>query len=114
MNRFIAIAALLILTSAVSVSASRIYSDVPEDHWAAISVDWVSSQGIMTGPTGREAVFLPSGSVNRAELATVVTRLQNIQNKRIDELELKVLQLEYNLAIERQKNTVTTVPPVKK
>lgn len=114
MIRFVGIVIVLVFTSALSVSASRIFTDVPDDHWAAISIDWVSNQGIMTGPTGREAIFLPGDTVNRAELATVITRLQNIQNKRIDALELKVLQLEYELAMERQKKGTPTVQPVKK
>lgn len=113
MNRYALSIIVVLAITAGRVSANRVYTDVPADHWAVPSIDWVSNQGIMSGPNTRTAIFDPSGQVNRAELATVVTRLHNVLNKRIDALELQVLQLEYELTIERQRAALNTIPPAK-
>jgi hypothetical protein len=114
MNRYTLCFVVFLSFIAARASASRTYTDVPADHWAVPSIDWVTNQGIMSGPNAREEIFDPSGQVNRAELATVITRLHNVLNKRIDALELQVLQLEYELTIERQRSATTAIPPVKK
>ena len=85
--------ALLIAFSSGAYAQSA-YNDVPEDHWAATAIDWVTSRGIMTGPTGPEPLFDPAGAVNRAQMATVLTRLHSSIESDLQKLELRIAQLE--------------------
>jgi len=77
-------------------AASNVFSDVPVDHWAAKSISWADSHGIMKGPGNMPGKFDPSGVVNRAQLATVSERIFNGLNDRIEKLESRLDKLEKN------------------
>ena len=54
------------------------YSEVSSSHWAYNAISFVSAQGYMTGyPDG---TFKPDAPITRAEIATVISRLKNLQN----------------------------------
>jgi len=54
------------------------YSEVSSSHWAYNAISFVSAQGYMTGyPDG---TFKPDSPITRAEIATVISRLKNLQN----------------------------------
>jgi hypothetical protein len=71
----------ILITTTVGASAgyygSRFY-DVPTNHWAARSIDFVASQGLMYGK--QNGAFEPGNTVTRAELAVVLHRLYTNRN----------------------------------
>jgi hypothetical protein len=91
--------AILIIVALISfgsgVTAQNVYNDVQSDFWAASAIDWVTQKGIMVGPAGPESIFDPAGVVNRAQLATVVTRAYSTIEADLQQLELRIAQLEY-------------------
>lgn len=68
----------------VAFAASQ-FSDVPSDHWAADSISWANDYGIMTGPGDTPGMFDPDGSVNRAQLATVLHRYDEMIKQCVNE-----------------------------
>ena len=63
----------LIGICAPAAFAAQTYKDVPKDHWAAESIQMVSSAGIMKGtPSGK---FEPDKTVTRAELAVALAAM---------------------------------------
>jgi S-layer homology domain len=86
---------IIFISFATGAGAATVYIDVAADHWASASIDWVSKKGIMTGPAGAQAIFLPQNPVNRAELATVITRTDARIQRRIDELESRIAEIEH-------------------
>lgn len=88
--------------------AASLFRDVPVHHWAADAVEHVATEGIMTGPGDRPNSFDPAGTVNRAELATVASRLL----ARIEALEYAEGYPEYSLAEARdaqRRSDVNTI-----
>lgn len=53
------------------------YTDVPQEHWAAESINILAEKGIVTG-TG-EGTFEPERTVNRAEFVTMIVRALGIE-----------------------------------
>jgi hypothetical protein len=89
-----------------TVQARLLFTDVPADHWASSAIDWVSAQGIMTGPKGPEALFLPNETVSRAQMAVVLTRLDALYTRKIEALELRIAELEHaGFLVEELLNT---------
>ncbi len=62
-----------ILGSTITLAASKIFSDVPEDAWYKDAVMSLSEKGIITGYP--DCTFGPGKTVNRAELAVMFDRL---------------------------------------
>ena len=60
------------------VSASPVFSDVQPGSWEYNSVIWASANGLMTGPGDMPGMFDPNGTVNRAQLATVMERYDQL------------------------------------
>ncbi len=81
------------------VAAPLVYEDVPPAHWAALSIRWVSERGIMTGPADQPGYFDPAGLVNRAQLATALTRMHQDMMEKIDDMELQLAELEYERSL---------------
>lgn len=96
MSKYFLLTQLLIIFCSLTTgaAAATVFIDVPSDHWAATAIDWVAAKGIMTGPAGAESLFLPQNPVNRAELATVITRSDARVQRRIDELERRIAEIE--------------------
>lgn len=95
MKQFVLLAAVAVFAFSTGVYAQSVFTDVPTDHWAKSSIEWVNERGIMTGPSGPEARFDPEGLVNRAQMATVLTRMNSQLEADIEALELRLAQLEY-------------------
>ena len=70
----ITIAALLLTAAVAAFAAESSYSDVPADAWYAEAVAVLREKGIMDGVGGNR--FDPDGVFTRAQLATVLYRLQ--------------------------------------
>jgi len=69
----------LLMTAFASVAlAQQIFNDVPNGFWAADSIQWANTNGVMTGPGDQPGMFDPAGVVNRAQLATVSKRLYDV------------------------------------
>lgn len=90
---------LAIATTHAQRSMFPTYRDVPEDHWAALPISWVSGEGMMTGPAKQMEYFAPGAPVDRAQLATVIFRLDQRLLRRIEELELRVASLEHDITL---------------
>ena len=88
----VAVAALSIAGTAFAVATQ--FPDVSESDWFYPAVSYVSEHGLMTGyPNGN---FGPTNAVNRAELATVLSRI-NANSVSQFEIELTALR-DYDLA----------------
>ncbi len=66
--------------------AAPLFRDVPPTHWAYNSVTWASTNGIMNGPGDMPGYFDPAGVANRAQLATVLARYDQLVQSRLDAL----------------------------
>lgn len=55
------------------------FSDVPQTHWAADSIQWAAENGLVRGDDGKDT-FRPDDSVSRAELVTVLKRYDDLLN----------------------------------
>ncbi|MGO4537720.1 S-layer homology domain-containing protein [Paenibacillus sp. 2TAB19] len=66
-------------TEAVTKSGEDaiVYSDVPQSHWAAEAIDYVTAAGWMGG--GSDGLFRPGDQLTRAELASVLVRWRKVQ-----------------------------------
>ncbi len=80
-----------------STFAATVYSDVPPAHWAYTAVQWVAQQGIMVGPDGKPGFFDAAGLVNRAQLAAVVARHNDLLNQKIVDLQSRLSLMEDRL-----------------
>ena len=60
----------------ILVDLSKDFDDMPDDHWAADSVDFVTSHGLFYG-TGTDT-FSPSSNMTRAMLMTVLARFNGV------------------------------------
>lgn len=52
------------------------FVDVPDSHWAAASVDFVTSRGLFTGTSA--TTFSPAGDMTRAMVLTVLARYEGV------------------------------------
>lgn len=77
----------------VAFAASQ-FSDVPSDHWAADSISWAADHGIMSGPGDMPGMFDPAGTVNRAQLATVLHRYDMKMMEKMDAMDTKMKEME--------------------
>jgi hypothetical protein len=71
------------------------FSDVPASHWAADAITWAAQSGLMTGPSDRPGTFDPAGSVNRAQLAVVLSREHAAVDARLRLLEQRLAEMEH-------------------
>lgn len=76
----VAVASMAIFS--VAFAASQ-FSDVPADHWAADSISWANEMGLMTGPANMPGMFDPAGNVNRAQLAAVLYRYNEMMMEKL-------------------------------
>ncbi len=68
-----------VVFSRVSTAA---FNDVPADYWAGPEIARLTALGVLTGyPDG---TFKPNGSLNRAELATILVRLKSLGIKKVE------------------------------
>lgn len=77
----------------VAFAASQ-FSDVPADHWAADSISWANEMELMTGPADMPGMFDPAGEVNRAQLATVLHRYDEMMMDKMDKMEAMMAEEE--------------------
>ncbi|MDB4978982.1 MAG: hypothetical protein JWM56_1168 [Candidatus Peribacteria bacterium] len=82
--------AALFTVSTVAAAGITAFTDVPANHWAATSIATVNDLGLMTGPGNMPNKFDPAGIVNRAQLATVITRLYNRQNQKLTNMQEQI------------------------
>ncbi len=73
---------------------SALFRDVPPSHWAYNSVTWASTNGIMNGPDTMPGSFDPAGVANRAQLATVLARYDELIRDQLDALDTRLDRLE--------------------
>ncbi|MFA6520950.1 MAG: S-layer homology domain-containing protein [Candidatus Gracilibacteria bacterium] len=79
---FILIGALFASTTAFA--ALKIFPDVPADAWYAKAVNSLSFNGVISGyPDG---TFKPDNNINRAEVAAILSKYDEYQTKKIDDL----------------------------
>lgn len=57
------------------------FYDVPSDHWAKDAIEYVVNKGIMKGMNA--TTFAPDSPITRAQFATVMYRLDTLENKAI-------------------------------
>ncbi len=96
----LAAAVTLTIVGGISAHAAMTsFSDVPATHWAANAIGWASDSGLMTGPANKPGTFNPGGSVNRAELAVVLSRQDANLRATIALLQQRVATLEAKLNV---------------
>ena len=78
------------ITLASVAYAAHVFSDVPDDHWAADAIMWANDSGLMTGPADMAGMFDPAGAVNRAQLATVLNRYDMAMKDKMDAMMMEM------------------------
>ena len=99
---FAVIAASLFSIAGGAFAATR-FSDVPSTYWAAVPIAWVIDNGIMTGQGTPATAFDPGGTVNRAQLAAILTRVNHLYQQRLDAQDLRIAQLEEEIATMKEQ-----------
>ncbi len=98
--RLLIAAVLVVAAGTLSAQAAMMtFSDVPSDHWAANAISWAADAGIMTGPANKPGTFNPGGTVNRAEMAVILSREDANLRATIALLQQRVATLEAKLNV---------------
>lgn len=98
--RLAVVAVVVALAGSLSAQAAMMtFSDVPADHWAANAISWAADAGIMTGPANKPGTFNPGGTVNRAEMAVILSREDANLRATIALLQQRVATLEAKLNV---------------
>jgi hypothetical protein len=72
----------VLLIGAVLSPAASAFTDVPADYWAKGAIEELTGLGVLTGyPDGS---FRPNGSLDRAELATILVRLKALEAAKVE------------------------------
>ena len=59
-----------------STEVSEIFTDVPANHWAVATIQYVYDNGLMTGISANE--FAPEATTTRAMIVSMLARLENV------------------------------------
>ncbi len=97
--RLAAAVTLTLIGALTAHAAVQYFNDVPSDHWAANAINWAANAGVMSGPANMPGNFDPNGTVNRAQLATVLSREDANLRAVISVLQQRIAVLEARLNI---------------
>lgn len=74
----------VLFASTTAFATSKIFPDVPADAWYAKAVNDLSANGIISGyPDG---TFKPENPINRAEVTAMLSKYDEYQSSKIDDL----------------------------
>ncbi len=80
-------------------------------HWAKNAIEWASSQGLVTGDSGK-STFRPNDSVSRAELVTVLQRYHEKMDAMMNDQMGAKMEMPYQLLLENLSDDQPLAPGV--